>query len=228
MSVTHAPAVTSFGVRTPANWHYLDFQADTTAQVADFVERATAHVDRDSSATRRHRMREAITALVGETETRSGVVAVHGVLVPVPSGDAASLVPAAITCATVEVPSAGLRPLEVLVAAARTDPTARPVEAGDGVALRTHRFRDVRERLVERAHQSGVSARQRSRILAETPDEMFGFRVDYLTGRQQPDMWVKMSLSALVPVDDVGHELARAYLELGDAVAGTFAWATPS
>jgi hypothetical protein len=218
VTVAQVPTSAAFRVRTPADWRYLSLGEDRDAHVADFVRLAAAHLHRDNAAVHRHRMREAITALVAECENLTGAVRVHGVLMPVPSAGTESAVPATMTCATVQMPSTGLRPVEVLVGAARTDPTATAVEAGSHVALRTHEFRDVRERFVERVADGTVSAQQQARILAETPDHMYAFRVDYLTGRQNPDVWARLSLAAMVPVDDARHELARAYLELGDAV----------
>src|SRR5690606_4721556 len=124
-----------------------------------------------------------------------------------------------LTCAigTMEPPPLEGSVAEVLVVMAASDSTAVPLEVSEGLAIRTVRTSDARKPLTDYAeNEPTVTDEHVKELDRELPEELVSQRFSYVIGRQEPRMWLFMSLSCMIPSADPKHELTEAYQELAD------------
>lgn len=198
----------------PPGWHRIDTRGDRKSELDAAVARVTEGIDRDSAPALREKIRRKLAALLDEMDVEADN-SVLSLLFPV-ARTAGIVLPVTVALATIPAPDASRPPIEVLVGASLSNPTAQPVPVADTVALRTHSIRTLGPQATEQVADladgdaGGVSI------------EAFSLRTQYVFGWNEPTPeWYAVQCSAVLPSPELTSPLVQEFNGLFDVmVAG--------
>lgn len=206
----------SVTIALPAGWRKIDAGPNEDSDIAQAVEGAFAGADRDSSAVRKHWMRERLKSSLHP----SGDVEAEVVSVLYPERTAGGVpLPVSATILRLDLVSddaeAAMRTVALLVS---EDKDAALLETPAGVLVRTQQVRDVREAFDQVVDEAPLSEDEKAEVHA-TGAELPTLRVRYVLPAPPGKRWHALAFSAVLGSDE--PELVGNFIELFDAFAMT-------
>lgn len=218
-----------YSVVVPPEWHLFDLLEESTPAVDSWIDQRLLGLGADVRRVLRPQMRQSMLGLLAGLKERDA----SSVLVP--SAPLSRSVTNPILVIRLLRTPKGTDPVDLLVAAAASDPSAELMEEVDFVGLRT-----TEDRKAETATAESVLARlpreltdllagsaAKDALLAEQMEGRWVRRVRYLAGRPDaPARWLEIDGSVGYHDDPGSRELTDAITKLFDAVVGTLTWET--